>query len=105
MKRSRARHRLEVEQAEAGDLAPVGGHVATAEELQPGAHGEHGGAALGDLLEPAAAGAQVVADGVLHAVLPAADEEEVAGRRRRLAQLDLVPAQRRCRATPRGGSG
>ena len=96
---------LEVDQSQAGQLTAVGGHVAAAQELQAGAHGEHDAAVVDHAGQPGAQPGEVGRGGVLHAVLAAAHEDQVAARRRLVAELDRVPAhgQAAQRGAPREG--
>ncbi len=84
--------RLEVEQAEAGQLAAVGRHVAPAQELQAGAHREHHAAVVDHGGEPGPQAGEIGGRGLLHAVLAAPHEDEVAAGRRLVAELERVPA-------------
>ena len=94
---------LQVEQAEAGQLAAVGGHVAAPQELQPGADGEHDGAVGDHAGDPGAQPGEIGGQRLLNAVLAAAHEDEVAARRRLVAALDRVPVQGK--AAQRGAAG
>ena len=82
---------LEVEQAQASQLAAVGGHVAPAQELQPGAHREHHAAVVDHRGKPGPQAGKIDGGGVLHAILAAAHEDQIALGRRLVAELERVP--------------